>query len=354
MSNVYENIHLLPGRGEARRSQRGWATFQKLWPMTSEGPAQARGTRGQTIGSVRFDVSDVDMTNFPELDCFTEVSRPTFGSCQRCRRHPGLGIAGWCSAWGKLYVKVKASPGDETKLLAAKTALFRWNPKGLNEDNLVIIPVMDDCQDLWRFSTVIDRFAYSSRNTLGITWSGLGVNQYARLGHAVYPLASMSEAKPDAKWDYRETVLVVTTDLQETLNALRNLLRDLDVPVDVVGVVAQDDATPRGRTIRAGAGSIPSPNPVYAEKTGNRDFNGKLMGNWLFGSAVGMLASIVFASTIFLAIRRAKLRSKAATTGPMGQHKDRTVDGSLQAVTSGMAPLSTTFVNFPRSRQGLT
>ena len=240
VSNVYETIRLKKRGAEARRSHAGWPAYRQLWPVAAGG---ARGDASGTTGTSDFDVSEVDMTNFPELDCATQILFTTLGACQRWARHPGLGIASWRST-DKLYVQVKAPAGQEGNVAAAREALIRWNPEGLNEDNLVIIPVKHDYEDLWRWAEVIDRFALSSGNTLGIVRAGMGEN-YGTNG--VFPLADLPNARRrdsdgrviDRRAEYRTTIRVYTLELQRTLDALLRLLGQLNVPVDAVGVVFQ-------------------------------------------------------------------------------------------------------------------
>ena len=75
-SKVYENILLFTGGPEARRMEPGWASWRQVWPAVSV------GTRDRGDG---FDVSDVDVTNFPVLDCDQE--------------YPGLSNAVRSSCW---------------------------------------------------------------------------------------------------------------------------------------------------------------------------------------------------------------------------------------------------------------
>ena len=67
------------------------------------------------------DISDVDLTNFPELDCGLN-SRLVVGSdsCQMSRRHPELGIAGW---HGESTAYPESTEGGR------RVSLLKW-PKG--------------------------------------------------------------------------------------------------------------------------------------------------------------------------------------------------------------------------------
>ena len=114
-AEVYENILLKPGGTEARRSEPGWPAFRRLWPSI------AGGAGGRAADDSEFDVSEVDMTNFPEVDCARERG---FIDCARWERHPGLGIAGWESYGQTLYVQVKASSAVDANATAAKEAII--------------------------------------------------------------------------------------------------------------------------------------------------------------------------------------------------------------------------------------
>ena len=237
----YEDIQLKPGGADARRSEPGWASYHQLWP-TAEG-----GSGDQ----VDFDVSDVDIINFPPVDC----SKETHHAGLMRERYPGLGLAGWHGVGGVAYLQVKPPPGEEEKVAAAtRKVLAERNPQ-LSQDNIVIIPVKYDFEDLGRWQLVLDRFAASSGNTIGIVQAEVGLNKGAFRGRVVYPLPEVPKVKDDPhtgsedRTTLRETVWVWTLDLEKTVDALPQLLPQLNIPVDAVGVVAQVDVTPQGRPI---------------------------------------------------------------------------------------------------------
>ena len=95
----YVDIELKHGRAEARRSEPGWAAFQQVWPSVAAG---AGGASGAT-GSSGFDVSGVDTTNFPTLECSrADESHRDGTSCRYALEYfPGIGIAGMRSDYGK-------------------------------------------------------------------------------------------------------------------------------------------------------------------------------------------------------------------------------------------------------------
>ena len=240
---VYENIRLKPGGADARRSEPGWASYRQVWPVAGSGSTD-QGVPGD------FDVSDVDTTNFPPFDCEKEATSHAAWGCT----YSGLGIAGWHGGGDRSYVEVKIPPGQEVEVaaVAVREELYRRNRK-LNEDNVVIIPVKYDFEELWRWQLVLDRFAASSGNTIGIVQAEVGLNKGAYRGGVVYPLTSVPQARKDHSTGFldkatlRHTVRVYTLDLEKTVDALPKLLPQLNIPVDAVGLVAQVDVTPSGR-----------------------------------------------------------------------------------------------------------
>ena len=92
----------------------------------------------------------------------------TYDSCLKWEKNPDIRIAGWQST-DKAYVQVKIPNGDDSQIAAAKSPVIQSKKRGLNEDNVEITPVNHDYGELWRWSIILDRFARSSGNTLGIT-----------------------------------------------------------------------------------------------------------------------------------------------------------------------------------------
>ncbi len=261
VSAVYSEIELRTGGADGRRSHGGWAAYRQLWPVVS-----SDGTRGGSSGTTAassFDVSDVDTKNFPEF---------------QSRWHEplkGLGLAGWHWGGDKAYVQVKAPPGQEANATAAKEAVIRQNRR-LNDDNVVIIPVKYDYEEYWRWSVILDRFAVSSGNTIGILWSRVRENwesYHTTGGEAVYPLPEVPEtvlrpelggvAHPE---DYRTTLHVMTYELQRTVDALPVLLPLLGIPVDAVGVVIESKPKPFAITViwKPQPGLLAPPSPAQA------------------------------------------------------------------------------------------
>ena len=141
------------GGAETRRSHPGSSEFHHFWPT--------------------FDVSEVDTTNFPDIDCRYRHYR---SGCDHWQRVPNFGISGVHSdGSSKLwYVNVKAPPGGEVDDEAVKDEFKRRFPR--HDRQYVIIPVKYDYEELWRWSVILDRFAPSAGNTLGITAAWIGLN----------------------------------------------------------------------------------------------------------------------------------------------------------------------------------
>ncbi len=128
-----------------------------------------------------------------------------------------------------------------------------------------------DYQELWRWQLILNRFALSPGNTIGITGAVVGEN--VDLYESAVFLNDLTEAAADSYSDYRETIHVWALDAQPVANALPTLLPLLGIPVDAVGVVGQFSSVPEplidpqrstadfsepGRTGIAADGSSPS------------------------------------------------------------------------------------------------
>ena len=190
----------------------------------------------------QFDVSDVDVTNFPELDCVEQRSEFTSGqACFEWVENPELGIAGWYSVgWNTqtYYVQVKAPPGHEGNVDTAKAELKRVH--GFDDEQLIMIPVKYDLKELWQWTLVLNRFAVSEGNIIGIDGATVGPNlRFAGPPVAIYPLASLPKVDHDNLPGRRETIRVWALDAQRAANALPTLLPQLGIPIDAVGVVVQ-------------------------------------------------------------------------------------------------------------------
>ncbi len=228
MSNSYAEVELHTGGADARMGETGWRGYHQLWPPTDRMRRSAN----------RFDVSEVDTTNFPPIDCRTERLVKT--TCRMSLEFPDLHIAGFHSTEGtsgKAYVQVKTPPGGEVDRDAVKEELISQYTFA-TKDDYIIIPVKHSYEELWRWNEIITRFSNSSGNTLGITWSFIGPNKDFSRGESVLPLAHL-QAIARGNSEFRETIHIWTLNLQETVDALPQLLGQLGIPVDAVGVVGE-------------------------------------------------------------------------------------------------------------------
>ena len=190
-------------------------------------------------------MSGVDTTNIPPIDCEKRPANIHDESCLAAKAHPGIGIAGWKwnNARDRVYIQVKAPPGQEANIATAREAIrqsYHLNPDE-SQRHLEMIPVKYSYEDLWRWGTIINRFALTSGNTMGIFSARIGTNAAGNAaGEVVYTLESLPEAEGEAWQDYRSTIHVWTLNLQPTIDALPRLLSQLNVPDDAVGVVIRE------------------------------------------------------------------------------------------------------------------
>ena len=325
-SSVYQTIEVFPDGAEARRSSPGWQVFQQFWPEAEAGAGGATGTEGD------FDISEVDRTNFPTLtgNCNSPLVTGLYADCRRWENHPGLGIAsGYADTWNdKAYVYVKAGVGDE----APKTALMNAQPDYYTEDRLVVVAVLHDFEELWRWSLVLDRFANSSGNTLGITHIELGFNTLGGLGKDrkyVFPL----EDAPDLTDYIREhegfadglrwrlIIQVETLDFEQTVAGLPRLLRQLEIPESAVGLIfekkhhlAERGYAQLGESLEPSAGNVD-----LAETGGGLDFGPVSWWVWV-STAVGVLAAAGLVGVFAIRLRATSKRilGQAPSSGRTG------------------------------------
>ncbi len=124
------------------------------------------------------DVSRVDLTNIPDVDC----SSPNANSepCDQSQEFAGFGIAGWHAVGphNPLFIQVKATPDTVADAEAALRAEFirRYGEGGDGGDSTIFIPVKYDYGELWKWSVILNRFATSAANTIGIRTARVGLN----------------------------------------------------------------------------------------------------------------------------------------------------------------------------------
>ena len=244
-----DNIHIDVGGADARRSVLGWASWTQVWPAPTGG-----GASGASSG---FDVSDVDLTNIPDPDCNEDiVDNRVWNSCRSWFRHPGVGIAG--SRSNKVdtsYIQVKNAPDDEKELDALKQQVAPGYESSGYE--IEIIPVKYDFGELWRWRVILGRFELSASNTIGIVRTLVGINY----PYEHYPAGSISHVwlngVEPAGWDQwdldeeevREILIVWALNPELAAEALPELLPELGIPADAVGLVKRANMAPFERPI---------------------------------------------------------------------------------------------------------
>ena len=254
----YGNVLFHFGGESARREIRGWAGWRQVWPVISDSVSSGAATRNTGDGGVvgqggegRFDVSDVDVTNFPEIDC--SRTSPGDYSCGAWKQFPGVGIAGQSDYYRTIYYQIK-DPPEGVELEALKDKLYPCRdivgPCYYENGNLwrimdraigvEIIPAKYDYGELWRWATILDRFALSAGNTIGILEASASTNRGGLPEGTIWPQSNLQPAglgRNEAA-NTRETILVWALEAQVVADALPQLLPQLGIPVDAVGIVA--------------------------------------------------------------------------------------------------------------------
>ncbi len=244
----YDQAFLHVGGLKAVASQPGWASWTQLWPDTSTALKHDPGS------GARFDVSDIDRGNIPEPDCEVEVSG---SGCRHWKLHPDSGIAGGHKNPDKRpgenkkrsYIQIKESllPTDEE----GRQALMR--KLGLDRSQISIefefVPVKYDYGELWRWATILRRFALSPSNTIGIVYAGVRANKKYDHLENLFPLDDLDVAVYGDASTLRDTVGIHALDARVVVEALPELLPLLGIPIDAVGVVSTIDEGWTGLTV---------------------------------------------------------------------------------------------------------
>ena len=264
-------IHV--GGSDERRKVPGWASWRQVWPPVAPGPG----------GSSGFDVSDVDLTNIPDPDCEDIVGGYIGKACHSWQLETGVGVAGVFHKYKydvqvvdpndrvvvetleAVYLQLKVSdPDDEEEMQALRD---RLHPDTFGPDwEVITIPVKYDFGELWRWSVILDRFAVSAGNTVGITGAevaingtGHGFNEEPRVWmNGVEPLRRDRTGSGDDPDTVRTILMVWAVDPHLAAEALPELLPELGIPADAVGVVKHDNTTPVIVTHAAGSGGTVS------------------------------------------------------------------------------------------------
>ena len=252
LSTVYDDIRLRTGGADAARGDRGWPVFQQVWPPL---PAATAGASGAT-GVSSFDVSGVDLS-IPPFECDPTKLRPHGNFCSAVRRWPSLETASYgCHPEHEpehCWLAIKTPPGKEEETFASARAVIRARYPQVVDSEYTLIPVKHSLKDLVGYEVVLDRFAASDGNTVGITSAELRTNYTGGVqGKVTYPVPSIrpAESYPTGARilsTQTATIWLWTLDQERTLAALPQLLPQLKIPVDAVGVVIQRSFAQQGR-----------------------------------------------------------------------------------------------------------
>ena len=265
-SMEHNDILFYTGDETARRLELGWASWRQVWP------AVAGGASGSSETPTTFDVSDVDMTNLP-VDACPEVLHGDVVDV--CSRDPDVALS--IVARHKGYFQIKDPPTDEAGLAALKEILVPcYNKSGpctymatttvtsivdgvethtatrtevyfeaRDPGDLVIIPVKYSLEELARWAEILNRFATSRGNTIGIMLTVVASNRWGAPS-AIWPTDNLGPARRGLigydPASIRETIAVTGFNATRIADALPTLLPLLGIPVDAVGIV---DTQPR-------------------------------------------------------------------------------------------------------------
>ena len=167
-----------------------------------------------------------------------------------------------------------------------------------------IIPVKYDYGELWRWATILDRFALSAGNTIGIRAASASTNLGGFPDGTIWPQSDLQPA--GLGWDRaantRETILVRALEAQVVADALPQLLPQLGIPVDAVGIVAPAYDGWTGMTLLDVDDASRIYSPAYREYW-DQDMVGSVAASGLLIGMV-MLAAVVVVFRGYRARRR--------------------------------------------------
>ena len=219
-----------------------------------------------------FDVSDVDTENIPAIDCSdTDVFHTL--ACQMREIFPELEIARWKDG-SEIFVEVKASPGEEEWAVAeARATIAEFFQLDQDQAQLVIVtPVRHSYDDLWRYHVILERFAKSAGNSIGILRSRISDTAVSASAttRIAFPATGVDRVIRDEIGVFdqsrvRATLWLWTADFEATLATLDRLLPQLGIPTDAVGVVIEAEFTPFPGMVAESAGERgPDASPTLA------------------------------------------------------------------------------------------
>ena len=130
--------------------------------------------------------------------------------------------------------------GVKTQMVTSTQILTNSNIGGSYE-NMVIIPVKYNPGELRRWVEILNRFANSRGNTIGIVRAVYDDNKVSTPGitppREFWPLDSLGPATSAS--EVRSTIRILAVDGQLVVNSLSVLLPQLGIPVDAVGLVLE-------------------------------------------------------------------------------------------------------------------
>ena len=108
-------------------------------------------------------------------------------------------------------------------------------------DEVVVIPFNYDYEELWRWATILNRFALSAGNTIGVG----GASVFENRGGGgdweyVWPVEGFGPTRQNR--ERRPTIELDAIDHHAVAAALPTLLPQLGIPIDAVGVVRGGDS----------------------------------------------------------------------------------------------------------------
>ena len=245
-SLAYTLILLDVGGADARRSRPGWASWSQLWPVVA-----GSGQSSSASASTRFDVSDVDVINFPKPDCDGyEFYGPLKPSCHVWSLGSEPRFAGTHADEHKktIYIQFTAAiPVDETELEALKQRVAPGYQ--ILDYRVEFVPVKYNFGQLWRWSVILDRFALSAANTIGIEGGRVYTNMEPRPDPVWLNGFRPAGGEQVRNWPAVRNILTVLVQAPSVaIEAFPRLLPALGIPLDAVGLVWPVNYTPFGPT----------------------------------------------------------------------------------------------------------
>ena len=149
-----------------------------------------------------------------------------------------------------------------------------------------LVPANHDFGQLWKWKTILERFALSHANTIGITFVQIETNLNIAYTAPIIPPLWVGGIRPvdygstvfDTDWHALRNILVIaTSDSYRTADALPHLLPLLGIPTDAVGLILYHDRFPSRIFTTEEEPDIPRDSQSIANET-NQSPNGQTTG----------------------------------------------------------------------------